>query len=110
MLDPEYAESYGAKQRRKRGGGFGGNAGGGLGGGGGARGRRRRPPRAETCTARLASAGSTTAPLRWAAEAGRRLPFARVMQERTLLTRTHGGALSLFSSGAERDVSRIIDP
>ena len=35
MLDPEYAESYGAKQRRKRGGGFGGNAGGGLGGGGG---------------------------------------------------------------------------
>ena len=80
--------------------------------------RRRRPGRrrggpgaeaeaapAETCTARLASAGSTTAPLRWAAEAGRRLPFARVMQERTLLTRTHGGALSLFSSGAERDVS-----
>ena len=35
MLDPEYAESYGAKQRQKRGGGFGGNAGGGLGGGGG---------------------------------------------------------------------------
>lgn len=31
MLDPEYAESYGAKQRRKRGGGFGGNAGGGGG-------------------------------------------------------------------------------
>ena len=65
--------------------------------------------RAETYTALLASAGSTTAPLRWAAEAGKRLPFARVMQERTLLTRTHGGALSLFSSGAERDVSRIIN-
>ena len=35
MIDPEYAESYGAKQLKKRGGVFGGVAGGGLGGGGG---------------------------------------------------------------------------